>query len=213
MYKLLTIVFFSSISVLTLFGNQAHAQPSNKAHPFLLYDINGDLVIDNDDINEFQLMVRNAQIPFGRGLSHPVDATNQQFDIDFSGWIDMGDVFAILLHFGHFNSSGTEFISGGNCQMGDLNADGAVDDDDMTAFVDGRRYWQWWNLPGQLWAPKQAIYTMGDINMDGFINQLDLDLMEILWSSGVPFNYTLEDDYTDPNAPNRPIGWFTWFCG
>ncbi|MEL7496620.1 MAG: hypothetical protein AAFN77_03360 [Planctomycetota bacterium] len=200
--------------LLTLVASTCWAQGvPNPAHPFAIYDLTMDGNINNEDVNQFQYDLMELNGPLGRSGFYRVDNQNRHLDVNHDLSVDLRDVMLILHYFGHFSSTG-EFIAspGGGCQIGDLNADGVVGIDDMEAFVNGRRFWQWWNNWFSVFGSKAAIYTFGDLDMDGDIDLTDFLYLQLLWTEG-EFEGEFPDDYTSSIRPDGvPIGVWTWIC-
>ena len=207
-----TLILSLGLSVFFL-ANAAQGQSD-----LLIYgplDLNDDGLVNNEDVNIFHGTV-SPYGHLGRGTRIPIAGDIAHLDFDQSGDITLADGVTILQNFGHFNSDKTVFYQTPNgCQLGDFNADGFIDEGDMDEFESGFNFWRWWNLFRNIGSPdKPAIYSFGDVDMDGVIDELDFLYLRLSWSAGTgDFDERYPDfldDYTIDVRPSDPTGLDIW---
>lgn len=192
----------------------AYGQPVDDKTGFLLrLDLTQDGLINNHDLLVFQASLREPGF-LGRGTSIPVNSQIAHLDFDLSQTVNLLDAVQILNNFGHFEQDGSfTFLAPNGCQLGDFNADSIVDEADMDEFRKGYAFWQWWNLN---FPPAPALYTFGDLDMNGIIDETDFGYIRLFWSAGVEDfdnTQTMPNSYTSQEPPSTdcfPIGWRFW---
>lgn len=185
------------------------------AGPYLIFDLNNDGFVDNDDVNIWSAsMMEYGTIGRG-GPGIPITPEIANLDFDANGFGNLADAILILDNFGHF--AGSLFFPAANgCQLGDFNADSVIDSEDMDEFEKGLAFWQWWNaeIVSANEDPALAIYGLGDVDMNGVVNEIDFGFMRLLWTAGVQdFDSRYQefpDPYTSPHRPCLPFAAVVW---
>ena len=208
-------------------------------HPYMIYDLNDDGRIDGLDANKAQIDLTRIYGSIARGTRHRVNEKTLVYDFNFDWWIDILDIVILMEHAGHFeiveggqDGDGSEdgdgsgangdaspivvhlpLHPGSTCLMGDLHPDGEFTEADQIAFEIGFHFWQWYNI---ICGPSPAVYSFGDLNLDGCVDESDWLLLEaqfILHGQHFP-DRSFPANHTSSNAPSdKPFGWFTWICG